>query len=99
MHPIPLVFWAPKVLFTQCTTLYSINACVYTGVGEPPLCMSCSALFGVKRAIENFRAEIKAETLFTLGTGMVIHFIVPCFNYILFQMVLQQWKIYSWTVL
>ena len=39
----------------------------YTGVGEPPLCMSCSALFAIKRAIENFRAEIKAQTVFTLG--------------------------------
>ena len=29
--------------------------------------MSCSALFAIKRAIENFRAEIKAQTVFTLG--------------------------------
>ena len=41
--------------------------CMYAGVGEPPLCMSCSALFAIKRAIENFRAEIKADTVFILG--------------------------------
>lgn len=35
-------------------------------VGEPPLCLSCSALFAIKRAIENVRAEIKAEEVFTL---------------------------------
>ena len=33
--------------------------------------MSCSALFAIKRAIENFRAEIKANTVFTLGRGTV----------------------------
>lgn len=40
---------------------------MYAGVGEPPLCMSCSALFAIKRAIENFRAEIKTDTVFILG--------------------------------
>lgn len=38
--------------------------------------MSCSALFGIKRAIENFRAEIKAETVFTLGTWSSWYFTI-----------------------
>lgn len=80
MHPILLVSWAPKVYSqTQARDMY-LNQYLYTGVGEPPLCMSCSALFGVKRAIENFRAEIKADTVFTLGIVMVITFMMLCCN-------------------
>ncbi|XP_062519686.1 xanthine dehydrogenase/oxidase-like [Corticium candelabrum] len=33
-------------------------------VGEPPLCMSCSALFAIKHAVENARAEIQQDTFF-----------------------------------
>lgn len=36
-------------------------------VGEPPQCLSCSALFAVKRAIESARAEIGKDAVFTLS--------------------------------
>ena len=43
------------------------RACeIFKGVGEPPLCMSCSALFAVKRAIEEVRRDIGKEDFFPL---------------------------------
>ncbi len=39
----------------------------HTAAGEPPQCMSCSALFAVKRAIESARADAGISTHFTLG--------------------------------
>jgi xanthine dehydrogenase/oxidase len=35
-------------------------------VGEPPICMSCSALFAIKHAIENALSEISKDTFFPL---------------------------------
>ena len=35
-------------------------------MGEPPLCMSCSALFAVKRAIEEARKDMGNEDFFPL---------------------------------
>ncbi|XP_071122788.1 uncharacterized protein [Mytilus edulis] len=36
-------------------------------VGEPPLCMSCSALFALKRCIEAARQDIQKDTYFPLN--------------------------------
>jgi xanthine dehydrogenase/oxidase len=36
-------------------------------VGEPPLCMSCSALFAIKHAVESARSEIAQDTFFPLN--------------------------------
>ena len=38
-----------------------------TAVGEPPLCMSCAALFALKRAIEAARAEMGNTSFFALS--------------------------------
>ncbi|XP_063399739.1 xanthine dehydrogenase/oxidase-like [Mytilus trossulus] len=35
-------------------------------VGEPPLCMSCSALFALKRCVEAARKDIQKDTFFPL---------------------------------
>jgi xanthine dehydrogenase/oxidase len=35
-------------------------------VGEPPMCLSCSAMFAVKRAIEDARKDAGNEDLFQL---------------------------------
>ncbi|VDH96945.1 Hypothetical predicted protein [Mytilus galloprovincialis] len=35
-------------------------------VGEPPLCMSCSALFALKRCVEAARQDIQNNTFFAL---------------------------------
>ncbi|XP_076115153.1 xanthine dehydrogenase-like isoform X1 [Mytilus galloprovincialis] len=35
-------------------------------VGEPPLCMSCSALFALKRCVEAARRDIQKDTFFPL---------------------------------
>lgn len=46
--------------------------CLYTvAVGEPPHCLSCSALFAVKRAIESARNDGGNVDFFPLGE--VIH--------------------------
>ena len=34
--------------------------------GEPPQCMSCSVLFGAKRAVESARAEVQGQQVFSL---------------------------------
>ena len=39
---------------------------LFLACGEPPLCLSCSVLFAVKRAIENARSEIGKDELFVL---------------------------------
>lgn len=36
-------------------------------VGEPPICMSCSALFAVKAAVRSARAEIGKSDNFVLS--------------------------------
>ena len=36
-------------------------------VGEPPLCMSCSVLFAVKRAVEEVRKEAGQSEVLILG--------------------------------
>ena len=38
-----------------------------SAVGEPPMCMSCSALFALKRAIEAARQELGVDNFFPLG--------------------------------
>jgi len=38
--------------------------------GEPPMCMSCSALFAVKKAIESARKEIDNKDFFSLCKSM-----------------------------
>ena len=50
----------------HCVSLVIVLA-LFSGVGEPPQCLSCSALFAVKRAIESARAEIGKDTVFTLS--------------------------------
>ncbi|KAL5509791.1 hypothetical protein EMCRGX_G005217 [Ephydatia muelleri] len=35
--------------------------------GEPPQCMSCSVLFGAKRAVESARAEVQGQQVFSLS--------------------------------
>ena len=47
-----------------CSSCVSLS--LYAGVGEPPLVMSCSALFAAKRAIESSRAEIGNRDFFSL---------------------------------
>ena len=42
-----------------------------TACGEPPLCMSCSALFAIKHAIEAFRKDIGKDTYFALGMAFI----------------------------
>ena len=39
---------------------------MYVAVGEPPMCMSCSSLFAVKRAIEEARKDIGKTDFFPL---------------------------------
>lgn len=43
-----------------------------TACGEPPLCMSCSALFAIKHAVEAFRKDIGKDTYFALGNYIII---------------------------
>ena len=38
----------------------------YLACGEPPMCMSCCALFAVKKAIDAARTEISNKDLFSL---------------------------------
>ena len=38
----------------------------YLACGEPPMCMSCCALFAVKKAIDAARTEIGNKDLFLL---------------------------------
>uniref|UniRef100_K1Q8Q7 Xanthine dehydrogenase n=1 Tax=Magallana gigas TaxID=29159 RepID=K1Q8Q7_MAGGI len=40
--------------------------------GEPPLCMSCSALFAIKHAIEAFRKDIGKDTYFALDAPATV---------------------------
>lgn len=42
-----------------------------TACGEPPLCMSCSALFAIKHAIEAFRKDTGNDTYFALGMAFI----------------------------
>ena len=45
---------------------------LFTASGEPPMCMSCSVLFAVKKAIESARTEINNKdfsALCELNTG------------------------------
>ena len=39
---------------------------LFTASGEPPMCMSCSVLFAVKKAIECARREINNKDFFAL---------------------------------
>ena len=39
---------------------------LFTASGEPPMCMSCSVLFAVKKAIESARKEIDNKDFFAL---------------------------------
>ena len=47
---------------------------MFVAVGEPPLCMSCSALFALKRCVESVRQDIQKDGFFPLG--MVHYFLV-----------------------
>ncbi|XP_048729395.2 xanthine dehydrogenase-like isoform X2 [Ostrea edulis] len=40
--------------------------------GEPPLCMSCSALFAIKHAVEAFRKDIGKDTYFALDAPATV---------------------------
>ncbi|XP_061182872.1 xanthine dehydrogenase-like [Saccostrea echinata] len=40
--------------------------------GEPPLCMSCSALFAIKHAVEAFRRDIGKDTYFALDAPATV---------------------------
>ncbi|XP_041366429.1 xanthine dehydrogenase-like [Gigantopelta aegis] len=41
-------------------------------VGEPPLCMSCSALFGLKHAMEAARRDISKDVFFALNAPATV---------------------------
>ena len=74
------MFWALKVHKHYYSVANSIGDklhCIFvcsdpcilclSASGEPPLCMSCSLLFAVKRAIESARADAGNTDLFPLG--------------------------------
>jgi xanthine dehydrogenase/oxidase len=44
-------------------------------VGEPPLCLSLSAMFAVKRAIEAARSEIKGDRFFVLNSPATVEYV------------------------
>ncbi|KAK3101621.1 hypothetical protein FSP39_004931 [Pinctada imbricata] len=48
------------------------TACRAPACGEPPLCMSCSALFAVKHAIEAVRKDLKQDTFFALNAPATV---------------------------
>ena len=53
--------------------------CFFTASGEPPICMSSSALFAVKKAIVAARAEINNKEYFSLcKLFYVLKVIVTC---------------------
>ena len=55
------------VSFVHLRTARSHGFCLcYLACGEPPMCMSCSVLFAVKKAIDAARTEISNKDLFTL---------------------------------
>ncbi len=56
-----------------CSIISTIIDAVFLGVGEPPLCMSCSALFAVKRAIEEARKDMGSEDFFPLCKESVLN--------------------------
>ncbi len=64
------MFWDQKVcesVIHQLLDLFGIYMNVFLAVGEPPLCMSCSALFAVKRAIEDARKDSGHSDSFILS--------------------------------
>ena len=58
------VLGSKGIVILYCSSCVSLF--LYAGVGEPPLVMSCSALFAAKRAIESSRAEIGNRDFFSL---------------------------------
>ena len=65
---------------------------IFTAVGEPPMCMSCSALFAVKRAIEDARSDAGIKDFFPLCEHRVLGGII--INYFLFQLDLQYLRLF-----
>ena len=43
-------------------------------IGEPPLCMSCAVLFGLKRAIEAARKDFGNMDYFTVGPPTTVEY-------------------------
>jgi len=69
MLPILLASSVLKVYQLLCDSTTDFPFTVFflfLACGEPPLCLSCSALFAVKRAIESARAETGKDELFVL---------------------------------
>ena len=50
----------------QLCNTNSKHVCFVLACGEPPMCMSCCALFAVKNAISAAREEIGNKDLFSL---------------------------------
>ena len=44
-------------------------------IGEPPLCLSLSAMFAVKRAIEAARSEISSDQFFVLNSPATVEYV------------------------
>ena len=68
MHQIQSECLDRKVKYTATciSSEVMMMAVHYAACGEPPMCMSCSVLFAVKRAIESVRADIKNHDLVIL---------------------------------
>lgn len=64
------------IVFLYANMYMYIVCFVSTACGEPPLCMSCSALFAIKHAIEAFRKDIGKDTYFALGKTNLFWY--PC---------------------
>lgn len=78
-----------KCKIILCTSLINVFLSP-SGVGEPPLCMSCSALFAIKRAIESARAEIGAEPVFVLGIYMYLR----CLSVVRMPFLVTCWRVH-----
>ncbi len=68
------------------------HVCMYHAAsGEPPLCMSCSLLFAVKRAIESAREDAGNNDVFPLGDWLLVWDV-------LVMSVFLQWGQLQWTL-
>ncbi len=59
-----------------CGVCVGVIECAYAASGEPPLCMSCSLLFAVKRAIESARQDAGNNDVFPLGDCLLVCYAV-----------------------
>ena len=68
--PNPVGVLSSKGIIIYVQYYYCVT--VYIACGEPPMCMSCSALFAVKKAIDAAREEVGNKEFFPLCESMII---------------------------